>query len=48
MATFQARIEDIIGDIPLLGGDSDDSVQAINDALTDATAEILDIVSEDY
>jgi hypothetical protein len=48
MATFQARIEDIIGDIPLLGGDSDDSQQAINDALTDATAEILDIVSEDY
>ena len=48
MATFQARIEDKIGDIPLLGGDSDDSQQAITDALTDSASEILDIISEEY
>ena len=48
MATFKARIEDKIGDIPLLGGDSDDSHQAITDALTDSASEILDIISEEY
>jgi len=46
MASFQVRIEDIIGDIPNLGDDTaGDTQQAITDALTDATANIIDIVT---
>lgn len=48
MADFKTRIEDIIGEIQSLGDDtSSDTNQAITDALTDATANIIDVVNPD-
>ena len=49
MATFQVRIEDIIGAVPNLGSDgSTETLQATTDALTDVAAEIIAKVSPEY
>jgi hypothetical protein len=48
MASFQVRIENIIGAVPNLGSDDATATQvAITDALTDATASIIDVINPD-